>query len=183
MAGLLGVFYQQKPDDVEFGGTCISRLLDGAKTPDFCILSDNDENALSRFKDVDGKAQVVGYPTVVVEVGYSEKLADLAKDCGRWIACSLGRVRMAIGINIDYKITQCNGIIEKRELEGVQCYIWEMQQIEIDNVTLNLEQKEKINQLWRADDNSGPATAYTCVSRVGESLYRFHAFMKHKYQV
>jgi hypothetical protein len=60
------------------------------------------------FKKHEGRTKIIGYPTVVIEVGYSEKPRDLAEDCGRWIVCSLGRVRLAIGINIDYNLKTVN---------------------------------------------------------------------------
>ena len=40
------------------------------------------------------------WPTVTWEVAYSKDEKQLAHDLGRYVACSLGRVRLAISLKI-----------------------------------------------------------------------------------
>ena len=46
-----------------------------------------------------------GWPTVIWEVAYSEDEKKLACDPARYVACSLGRVWLAIGLNVECHCT------------------------------------------------------------------------------
>jgi hypothetical protein len=197
MASLSAIFIRSKPEDVQLGGSGLIYLVDGGKSPDYSILSDHQDDPSKRFNGENGSAGVVAMPTVVVEVGYSESSRDLAEDCGRWICCSLGRVHLAIAIDIKYrfrvKASEENGGKEEKErvLESVECMAWEPKKIE-RRVTA-LGQGEVVDVLKRADGKIwGPAEYYTCVSYIGEKsregedrreLVRFHGFVKQSYKV
>ena len=158
-------------------------LSNGGKSPDFSIFSDENPDPKNRFERREGTGQLIGYPTVVIEVGYSEKPRDLAEDCGRWIVCSLGRVRLAIGINLDFnlKTDTTTGELD-RTTTKINCFTWEMKKIDRD--VLEKVSGEEINVLRRADGKrTGPITQYSCLSRIGTKLYRFHSHLRHTYQV
>ena len=174
-------FSAQKPDDVKFGGTALIRLSNGKKSPDFSIFSDRNPDRSQRFKTQEGVDEIVGCPAVVIEVGYSEKMSDLSEDCGRWIACSFGLVRLAIGIKIDYTMTTDKATHEvERTLNHVKCFTWQVEKVDRNTALLP---GEKIDVLVRTDNHSGPATRFSCVQRLGTVLHRVHAFCRHTYQV
>lgn len=181
MASLMSAFVE-KPDDVIFGGSAMAWLQDGAKCPDFSIFSDQHPDPSQRFRERDGNADIIGCPTVVVEVAYSEKHRDLAVDCGRWIACSLGRVRLAIGIDIDYTFERKkDSDVEERILNSITCSTWVIKGIE-QNVTQR--DGEEIDVLMRTDNQTGkPATQFSCLSLISPDLCRFHSICRHRYQV
>ena len=181
MAELEAVLSEQKPDDVKFGGTALTSLSNGKKSPDFCMFSDRNPDRSKRFQKFQGTEQILGDPTVVIEVAYSEKESDLAEDCGRWIACSFGHVRLAIGIKIDYDLKTDSTTHElERNLTGINCFTWQLEKVEANTTLLR---DEKIDILRRTDDSPGPATRFSCVSRVGPTLYRLHSFCRQTYQV
>jgi len=49
MSSLMSVFVAQKSDDVQFGGSAMSWLGNGAKYPDFCLYSDQHGDPSQRF--------------------------------------------------------------------------------------------------------------------------------------
>ena len=182
MTTLGAVLWGQKPDDVEFGGTCLMPLSNGGKSPDFSIFSDDHLDPENRFQRDRGTGQITGFPTVVIEVGYSEKPRNLAEDCGRWIVCSLGRVRLAIGINIDYtlKTDKETGELD-RTINSIDCFTWEIKKVDKD---VQAAPGERINILTRADGKKrGAATQYSCLSLIDKKLYRFHSWLCHTYRV
>jgi len=126
----------------------------------------------------------VSYPTVVIEVGYSESTWDLAEDCDQWIACSLGQVRLAIVIDIKYTFEKdSNGktVPESQKLMSIYCYTWDMEKI--DQVSV-LPGGEEIDVLRRADGgHRGPASKYYCFLYLEDELYRFQSCNRHKFQV
>ncbi len=65
-------------------------LVNGRKSADFS-LADNTPGLPNVF---------AVFPTLVWEVAYTQPSRELAATCARWIACSLGRVLLAIGIDI-----------------------------------------------------------------------------------
>lgn len=77
--------------NVRLGGSTNVKLTDGMKSPDFSL-----------YEDHPGKeALTKAWPTVVWEVAYSEAEGKLVQDLGRFLACSHGRVWLAIGIKIE----------------------------------------------------------------------------------
>jgi len=175
---------KMRPSDVKFGGTAYTKLNDGGKCPDFCMYSDDDPNSAKRFRGVDGKEETVVYPTVVMEVVYSESQRNLAEDCARWISCSLGRVHLAIGIDINYTFEKdANGetVVGSRKLTSIHGYTWDMEKI--DHVSEPMS-PEVIDVLKRADDSQrGPSSKYYCLSYLEDDLYRFQLCNCHKFQV
>lgn len=182
---LMKTLVSQKPDNVTFGGTICTHLNDGGKSPDFAMYSDDDaETQEESFDGGDGKEATLAYPTVVIEVGYSESMRDLAEDCARWISCSLGRVFLAVGIDVKYTFRKnSNGqtVAGSRQLVGINCYTWAMDHIVAHDA---LPAGEKLDVLERNDDQTtGPATRYYCFSYLGKQLYCYHSHNRHKYQV
>ena len=82
------------------------KLNGSGKCPDFSFYSDNNPDVENHFFPVNGKGDLTAYPTIVIEVGYSESKQDLAEDCARWIVASLAHVWLAIDINIKYSFTK-----------------------------------------------------------------------------
>ena len=77
---------------VHVGGSTDVDLEDGVKSPDF-----------SQYEDHPMKQPITqGWPTVVWELAYSKDKKKLACNLGRYIACSLGRVQLAIGLNVEH---------------------------------------------------------------------------------
>ena len=74
------------------GGLGDVDLEDGIKSPDFSLYDNHPQK----------KPLMKACPTVVWEVAYSQNESKLAIDLGRHVACSLGRVRVAIGLNIEH---------------------------------------------------------------------------------
>ncbi len=103
---MISVFSHGKPSDVRFGGMAYKKLNGSGKCPDFSFYSDNNPDVENHFFPVNGKGDLTAYPTIVIEVGYSESKQDLAEDCARWIVASLAHVWLAIDINIKYSFTK-----------------------------------------------------------------------------
>jgi len=175
---------KNRPSDVRFGGTTYTKLNNSGKSPDLGIYADDDPNHVKHFRGVDGNKETVSYPTVVIEVGYSESMRDLAEDCGRWIPCSLGRVCLAIGINIKYTFEKdSNGetVPESWKLTSIYCYTWDMEKI--DQVSV-LPGGEEIDVLRRADGgHRGPASKYYSFLYLEDELYLFQSCNHHKFQL
>jgi hypothetical protein len=76
---------------IRLGGSADVDLEDGIKSPDFSL-----------YKDHPTKQPLMqAWPTVVWEVAYSENEQKLAYDLGRYVACFLSRVWLAIGVKIE----------------------------------------------------------------------------------
>ena len=73
---------------VRLGGSADVELEDGVKSPDFSLYEDHPTKPPA----------TQAMPTVVWEVAYSEDEKQLAHDLGRYVACYLGRVRLAVGL-------------------------------------------------------------------------------------
>jgi hypothetical protein len=110
-------------------------------------------------------------PTVVVEVAYQETSKKLAEDCGRWIACSLGRVLLAVGFDVKLKNQPEEG--EVPEIDRVVCYFWELvEATRLDALPAGVE----LDTLTRDDEYADladefavpPATSFHCVSFLGK---------------
>lgn len=101
----------KSPDALEGGsGTC--NLEDGSrKSPDYSYYDPN--GAAHRTRDYEG-----AFPTVVFEVGFTEKSRKLGRDCARWLGASGGVVNLGIAIDIDA------GTPEARILDTVSVTLW-----------------------------------------------------------
>jgi len=145
-------------------------LQDGAgKQPDFSFVDNS--AGLSNEEST--------FPTTIFEVAYTETSQKVANDCGRFIACSVGRGLLAIAIDI------------KRDKQGnlanVRFSKWELTSIEVikswppdgdsDYYGQNLD------TLYRSDagDPGAPAKSFYSISRLGtgseegSTHYVFHA--------
>ena len=76
---------------IHMGGSTDVNLEDSIKSPDFSLYEDHTTK----------KPMTQGWPTVLWALAYSEDEMKLAHDLGRYIACSLGRVRLVIGLNVE----------------------------------------------------------------------------------
>jgi hypothetical protein len=157
------------------GGSANVDLVDGIKSPDFSLY----ENDLQK------RPLTQACPTVVWEVVYSEDERKLARDVGRHVACSLGRVRLAIGVKIEH---ECGVKGEPRKLKKVTCAFWEADYVE-EFATLE-ESGSRLNYITRCngstdDDDNGStqpaATKFSCVSKVRGKYVKFFVSQKKLY--
>jgi hypothetical protein len=152
---------------VRLGGSADVDLEDGIKSPDFSLYEDHPTK----------QPLTQAWPTVVWEVGYSEDEKRLAHDLGRYVACSLGRVRLAIGLKIE---RNCAVAGQPRGLKKVTCAFWEADYAETF-ATLEESGLELLNHLTRcdeyvddADDYVVPAaTKFSCVSKFDGKYVKF----------
>jgi len=189
--------YRSEPPHIGLGGCSRVRLADGRKSPDASYV-DNTPGIEERLK---------GIPTVVFEVGWTEVSNKVAHDCGRWIACSLGRTNLAIGIDIIGKEAEDG----RTELAQLWCTVWEL--VGTDTL-LECPVDEDLNRLIRTDGHFEdpeflidvpPATSYACISAFSPdfleqvaaiggpeklesmqtcpSFVRYHAAVTERYQV
>jgi hypothetical protein len=162
---------------VRLGGSTDVDLVDGVKSPDFSLYEDHPAK----------RALTQAWPTVVWEVAYSEDEKKLAHDLGRHVACSLGRVRLAIGVNIERSPAVAGQPV--RDLKKVTCVFWEADYIE-QFATLE-ESGSQLNHLTRCDSSTRDtedyvlpaATKYSCVSKFGEKYIKFFVSQHALYQV
>lgn len=98
-------------------GTAVVTLEDGVhKSPDFGHF---DPNMLQGQNDANIADYRELYPTVVWEVAYSQRSKKLARDCGRWIACSGGNTNLAIATDID-----STPVAQGRKLNSITLSEW-----------------------------------------------------------
>ena len=74
------------------GGSANVDLEDGIKSPDFSMYDRHPTK----------KPITQAFPTVIWEVAYHQNKKDLACTLGRFVACSLGRVWLAISLKIEH---------------------------------------------------------------------------------
>jgi hypothetical protein len=149
------------------GGSANVQLEDGMKSPDFSLYEEHPEEELV----------MKAWPTVVWEVGYSEDVVKLAKDVGRFVACSVGRVQLAIAVKLEHDRPEKAGQL-RGPLKKVTCAFWEVDDIE-EFTTLE-EAGLPLHQLTRCDGIADvgrtkmpPATRFSCVSEVGGRYMKF----------
>ena len=155
------------------GGSADVELEDGIKSPDFSMYEDHPTK----------QAMTQAWLTVVWEVAYSEDEKKLARDLGRYIACSLSRVQLAIGL----KIERCPAVIgQARDLKKVMCTLWEADYAEIF-ATLE-ESGSELNRLMRCDTYSDDAdyvvpiaTKFSCISKFDRKYIKFVVSEQVKY--
>ena len=151
---------------VRLGGSADVDLEDGVKSPDFSLYEDHPTK----------QPLTQAWPTVVWEVAYSEGERDLACDLGRFVACSLGRVRLAIGV----KIERDYAVGEPQSLKKATCAFWEADYAETF-ATLEESGSQLLNHLTRCDDYADEAKEYTvpaatrfsCVSKFDGRYVKF----------
>ena len=143
------------------GGSANVQLKDGIKSPDFSLYEEHPEEELV----------IKAWPTVVWEVRYSENEMKLAEDVGRLVACSIGRVQLAIAVKVEHNSSEKPGQLQG-PLKKVTCALWEVDNIE-EFTTLE-EAGSPLRQLTRCNGivdvgrtNMLPATRFSCVSEVG----------------
>jgi hypothetical protein len=152
---------------VHLGGSADVDLEDGVKSPDFSLYEDHPAKP----------PQTQALPTVVWEVAYSEDEKKLAHDLGRYVACSLGRVRLAIGVKIEHDRAMAG---KPRGLRKVTCAFWEADYTKTF-ATLEESGSKLLNHLTRcnqyaddADDYIVPAaTKFPCVSEFDGKYVKF----------
>jgi hypothetical protein len=166
-------------DAVRLGGSADVELVDGVKSPDYSMYEDR---PATRKQPV-----MQSWPTVTWEVAYSEDEKQLAHDLGRYVACSLGRVRLAIGLKIE-RYPAVTG--QSRGLKKVTCALWEADYAETF-ATLEESGSELLNCLVRCDEYSDDAddyvvpaaTKYLCVSKFNREYIKFVVSEQARYTV
>ena len=113
------LFHVDSRKKICLGGSTDVDLMDGTiKSPDFSMYeTPSPMDALTN-----------GMPTVVWEVAYSQNEKKLAYYLGKYVACSLGFVRLAIGVNIEHTAAVKG---QPRALKLVTCSFWEADDAEI----------------------------------------------------
>lgn len=173
------------PPNLEARGTTTVKLQDGDKSCDHGIF-DATQGLKGLFKK---------FPTVVCEVAFRQSSENLAMVCGRWIACSLGRVLLAVGIDI--KLEKEAGEKGFTDIASVFCSIWELakaEPLEFDDIPSGVA----LNVLYRDDKYKNkqmltgipPSTNFFCISelgvskKTGKAVYvKYYAHLVNKYQV
>ena len=158
------------------GGSGDVNLVDGIKSPDYSLYEDHPQK----------KPSTQALPTVVWEVAYSQDEKKLAYDLGRHVTCSLGRVRLAIGVNIEHD-RPVEG--QPRSLKKVTCTFWEPLSVK-EFATLE-ESGSPLDCLVRCDsfakhDNDyvlPPATRFSCVSMYQGRYMKFFGSQQKLYAV
>ena len=103
-------------DAIRLGGSADVEMMDGSiKSPDYSMY------------EVAPKPRITeGWPTVVWEVAYSQDEKRLAYVLGRYVTCSAGMIRLAIGINIELD----PALQQPQNLKTVTCTFWEIEDIQ-----------------------------------------------------
>jgi hypothetical protein len=162
---------------INLGSSADVSLEDGVKSPDFSLYDhDPTEVALTQL-----------WPTVVCEVAYSERAEKLAYDLGRYVACSLGRVQLAIGVNIE-RTRAREG--QPRGLTQATCAFWEVEDLDTF-ATFEQAGSQPLDRLIRCDDHADkaddhvvpPATKFSCVSLFKGEYFKFVVSQRALYTV
>ncbi len=147
--------------NMESGGTSLVQLQGDKKSADYALF-DATPGMHAIFRK---------YPTLVCEVAYAETSAKLAEDCGRWIACSLGRILLAVGLDITLKKK-----INKEdlpEISAVFCNFWELigaeRFDELPEGTLldTLIRDDKFQKQAAEHTGYPPSSSFFCISLLG----------------
>lgn len=154
------------------GGSTDVDLEDGIKSPDFSLYEDHPTK----------QPLTQAWPTVVWEVAYSENEWKLAYDLGRYVACSLSRVWLAIGVKIERNPAVPVGQ-QPRGLKKVTCVFWEADYAETFT-TLEELGSQLLNHLTRCDSHADEAsdyvvpaaTKFSCVSKFEGKYIKFVVF-------
>jgi hypothetical protein len=161
------------------GGCTDVDLVDGAiKSPNFSMYEDPYPPTTRPMTE--------GMPTVVWEVAYSQDEKNLAYVLGRYVACSLGSVQLAIGVNIKHNNVQG----QPRVLKKVTCTFWEADYTETF-VTFEESGLRFMGVLERCDEFAGmaddfvvpAATKFAFVSEFGGKYIKFVVSQHNLYMV
>ena len=152
---------------VRVRGSADVDMEDGIKSPDFSLYEDHPTK----------QPLTQAWPTVVWEVAYSENEKRLARDLGRYVACSLGRVRLAIGLKIEHSPVVGG---QQWGLKKGTCAFWEADYAETF-ATLEESGSELLNHLMRCDEYADvandyvvpAATKFSCVSKFNGKYVKF----------
>jgi hypothetical protein len=152
-----------KPPHLDHRGQTTLALVNGRKSADFSLVD-----------CTPGLADILAvFPTIVWEVAYTQTSRELAEVCARWIACSLGRVLLAVGIDIveglslktkkaksekakaksektksEKTKSEKTKSEKKKECTRVDCILWEL----VESETLpSVPEGETLNKLVRCD--------------------------------
>jgi hypothetical protein len=165
---------------VLFGGSADIDLDDGGiKSPDYSLYENH--------RDLKELPLMHALPTVVWEVAYSESENDLARDLARHVACSVGGVRLAIGLKISHTLSTGDQL---KALKSVTCEYWEVDGVE-EFATLEesgscLDTLSRCDEYTDADEeiyNLPPGKRYSCVSMVDEKFVKFIVSLQNRYIV
>jgi hypothetical protein len=171
-----GVLLYSNGRDLRSGGSTDVLLVDGIKSPDFSL-----------YEESDVRPMVAAWPTVTFEVAYSERRKKLARDCGRYVACSSGKVQLAIGVNIDhYPIVSGNS----RVLKQVMCTFWGLDDVKVfdtlEGAGQQLDHLTRCDEYTDKDDKTFvlPApTKFSCISRVNRAFVKYVVSEQQRYVV
>jgi hypothetical protein len=152
---------------INLGSSADVSLEDGVKSPDFSLYDhDPTEVALTQL-----------WPMVVCEVAYSERAEKLAYDLGRYVTCSLGRVQLAIGVNIERNRAREG---QPQSLTQATCVFWEVE--DLDTFAMFKQAgSQPLDHLIRCDGHADmaddrvtpPATKSSCVSLFKGEYFKF----------
>ena len=159
--------YTLEKSTIRVGGSTDVELQDGVKSPDSSLYE----------KHPTEKLLAQAWPTVVLEVAYGEDEKKLAYDLGRYVACSLGNVQLAIGVNMERNRAEVG---QPQSLKKVTCAFWEADYVEAFT-TLEKSGAKSLNQLTRCDDFADKAddyvvpaaTKFSCVSKFDGKYIKF----------
>lgn len=145
-------------DAIRLCGSADVDMIDGSiKSPDF-----------SMYEVTPTVRAAGGWPTVVWEVAYSQDEKKLAYVLGRYVTCTRGMVRLAIGINIELD----PALKQPQNLKRVTCTFWEIEDFQLF-ATLE-ESGLELNHLTRCDEYADneldyvvpAASKFSCVSQI-----------------
>jgi hypothetical protein len=111
------------------------------------------------------------HPTVVWEVAYSEPSKKVAEDCGRWIACSLGRVLLAISVDIVME----KGPDGEQVIKKATCELWELvhseplSELSPDDVLEELVRSDGLEDHPELILDVPPSKEFMCISTLSSS--------------
>ncbi len=187
-----------KPPYIKHRGQVTFPLVNGSKSADF-TLADTSPGLPDIFK---------AFPTVPWEIAYKQTSQGLAEACARWIACSLGRILLVVGIDIVEEKVQTKRLVKKNPrvkqsekqlgkkpeiskpleqsvIKRVECLLWELVQSE---ELASIPEGETLNVLKRCDGHQEDAerlvpipigTQYYCISGLMEGGKTGPPFVKY----
>ncbi|PPQ97404.1 hypothetical protein CVT26_006805 [Gymnopilus dilepis] len=103
-------------------------------------------------------------PTIVIEAAYSDSVPKLQRDCARWVACSRGGVRLAVGFNIGGQ----KGVAE-RELKKLSYTFWRVIRVKVQDSLPTEEEEGKLYQ-----DGNAEHLRYHSTSKVGSKWRTYY---------
>lgn len=127
-------------------GSAEVKLQDGTtKSPD---ASHYDPNAPEEPPDSRFQGYRKGSPTVVWEIGLSERARKLGTDCARWVGASGGNTNMAIGIDI-----ASGPAANSRVMKAVTISVWTVRDFDSTDKETKVDQCGFLRRTDNKDDN------------------------------